>query len=255
MFKRVFRLIRGWMNFFLGKAEDPKLLAGELISEMALQKAEATKGVAMHISHEKMAEKKMFDFQAQAASWEEKAALAVSRGRDDLAIEALKKKESAEATAEEYRKQLQSSRAATSQLKEQLRLLDSKIEQAKNKKDIIIAKQARAEAQQRIQNTLGGFAIDNSAFETLERMEEKVDQMQSLADANMDLNEEFSGSSVEEQFRKMENETQANDALTALKLRMGLSVVNVEAKQEEELVMLEKELGIDVSQAQMKSSR
>lgn len=253
MFKRLWRIIKGWANGLLGKVENPKLLMGELISEMHKQKAEAKKHVAAHLAQERAAERKLQHYEEEVAKWEDKAMLAVKNGRDDLAMEALRRKETSQATADEYRKQVNSARAASVQLKDQLRVLDDRIREASNKKDIILAKQARAEAQKKIQETLSSFNPNTSAFEAFERMEEKVDMMQADADAHAELNDEFSDSLIEDKFRDLENEANASDALAALKSRMGVApdvstapdAENYEV--DEEFAALERELSTSVA--------
>lgn len=246
MFKRLIRVLKGWFNGLLGKAENPKLLMGELITEMQQQKMAAQKLVAAHVAQERMAERKLQHFENEALNWEEKAMTAVKHGRDDLAMEALRRKETAQATADEYRKQFMSANSASLQLKNQLRLLDERIEEAKSKKDIILAKQARAEAQQKIQETLNSFNPDTSAFEAFERMEEKVEAMQANADAHAELSDEFSDNVLENQFRDLENEAGATNALASLKSRMGLLTEEPQSEDDhfemdEELAALERE--------------
>ena len=92
----------------------------------------------------------------------------------------------------EFGKQWQLQKDAVDKLKDQLRTLNDKIEEAKRKKNILIARQKRAEAQKAIQDTMRGLS-DTSAFDTFERMSQKVDQIEAEAEASTELGGELAG--------------------------------------------------------------
>jgi phage shock protein A len=102
-----------------------------------------------------------------------------------------------------------------------LRQLNDKIEEAKRKKNILIARSKRAEAQQRIQETMSGLS-DRSAFESFERMAEKIEATERKALAAAELNEEFSGDHLLRQFEALEYKGSSDQQLLELKARMGL---------------------------------
>ena len=170
--------------------------------------------------------------------------LAVRAGRDDLAMEALQRKEQHDGLCAEYRKQHDAQKAAADQLRAALRQLHAKIEEAKRKKDLLIARQRRVEAQKRIQETMAGFG-DTSAFEQFERMAEKVEVMEAEAEATAELNAEIADTSLDDKFRALEVDDGASEALSSLKQKMGISS-SAEAEREEEfdLEALERELAV-----------
>ena len=100
--------------------------------------------------------------------------------------------------------------------------LNTKIEEASRKKDLLIARQRRAEAQQKIQETMRGFG-DTSAFESFDRMAEKVDRMEAQAEANAELARDMAGSDLDAKFASLEQQSGSSDALQALKSRMGVA--------------------------------
>src|SRR5262249_62103264 len=112
-----------------------------------------------------------------SAEWERKAMLAVRSGHDAIAKEALLRKTEHDKQQVEFGKQWQLQKDAVEKLKEQLRGLNDKIEEAKRKKNILIARQKRAEAQKAIQDTMTALS-DNSAVKTFDRMSENVDQIE-----------------------------------------------------------------------------
>ena len=84
------------------------------------------------------------------------------------------------------------------------------------------SRQKRAEAQKKIQDTMSGMG-DNSAFDTFARMEEKVDRNEAEAQAALELSGEM-GDSLDREFAALENSGAAqDDALVALKAKMGLA--------------------------------
>ena len=112
-------------------------------------------------------------------------------------------------------------KAETEKLKLSLRQLNDKIEEAKRKKNILVARAKRAEAQQRIQETMSGMS-DKSAFESFERMAEKIEATERKAIAAAELKEEFSGDQLVKQFEALEYHGSSDQQLLELKAKMGL---------------------------------
>ena len=111
---------------------------------------------------------------------------------------------------------------AVDKLKVQLRVLTNKIEEAKRKRNILIARQKRAEAQKAIQNTMAGLS-DTSAFDTFDRMAQKIDQLEAETEATTELAGELEGDSLTQRFKALEaKSTPADLALAELKQKMGL---------------------------------
>ena len=100
--------------------------------------------------------------------------MAVHAGDDALAKEALVRQKEHEDLTAQFEQQWHLQKDAVDKLKDQLRTLNNKIEEAKRKKNILVARAKRAEAQKTIQATMAGLS-DTSAFETFDRMAEKVD--------------------------------------------------------------------------------
>lgn len=221
IFSRMGTLLKSNINDVISKAEDPEKILNQLIIDMKEQLINAKKQVAVAIADEKRL-KKQFDTEAQKASdWEKKAMLAVRAGRDDLAKEALARKQEHGELAAEFQKQWQAQKAAADKLRESLRQLNSKIEEANRKKNLLIARKKRAEAQQTIQETMSGLN-DTSAFDTFGRMAQKIEQMEAEAEASAELAEGFSGDDLASKFQDLEADHGADEALAALKAKMGM---------------------------------
>lgn len=222
IFARMGTLLKANINDVISKAEDPEKILNQLIVDMKEQLISAKKQVAVAIADEKRL-KKQYDSEAlKAAEWEKKAMLAVRAGRDDLAKEALARKQEHGELSAEYRKQWESQKAAADKLRGSLRQLNSKIEEASRKKNLLIARKKRAEAQKTIQETMSGLN-DTSAFDTFGRMAEKIEQMEAEAEASAELAEGFSGDDLASKFEDLEADHGADEALAALKAKMGMT--------------------------------
>jgi phage shock protein A len=147
--------------------------------------------------------------------------LAVQEGRDDLAKQALGRYNEHLHSAQQLHETWLKHKAETEVLKLSLRQLNDKIEEAKRKKNILVARAKRAEAQQRIQETMSGMS-DKSAFESFERMTEKIEASERKALAAAEIQEEFSGDHLTRQFEALEYKGSSDQQLLALKQRMGL---------------------------------
>jgi len=213
MFERLKTVISSNINALISKAEEPEKMLNQMIIDMTEQLIESKKAVAMAIADEKKLERDMIENKTKADEWEKKAMLAVRAGRDDLAKEALLRKQEFEGYAAQLSQQWEAQKQSVEKLKEALRQLQTKIEEANRKKNILIARAKRAEAQQRINETMSTLSGNKSAFETFERMERKVDEIEASAEAMKELDEASSGATLEKQFAQLESSPQAADAL------------------------------------------
>jgi phage shock protein A len=110
----------------------------------------------------------------------------------------------------------------TEKLKDTLRQLSNKIEEAKRKRNLLIARSKRAAAQKRIHETMAGLA-DRSSFEAFERMAERIEDAEMRALAAAEVDEELGGDDLERQFKRLEGgDIDVERRLAALKEEMGL---------------------------------
>lgn len=221
LFDRIGLLLRSNVNAAVSKAEDPQKILEQLLIDMRDQFIQAKQQVAVAIADEKRLQAKMIQAQQNTAEWERKAMLAVKAGDDNLAQQALSRQQTESQQAAEWEKQWNAQKNATEQLRTALIALNEKIDEAKRKKDLLVARAKRAEAQTTIQNTMAGLN-DNSAFDTFGRMSEKVDQLEAEASASAELGADISGATLDDKFKKLENTQGPTDALLALKAKMGV---------------------------------
>ncbi|MDH4131397.1 MAG: PspA/IM30 family protein [Gemmatimonadota bacterium] len=221
IFDRLSTMIRSNINDLISRAENPEKMLNQLISDMKGQLAKAKQQVASAIADEKKLQADAEAMRKQAQDWERRAMLAVQEGRDDLAKQALTRYNEAMQGAQQLHETWVKHKAETETLKGSLRQLNDKIEEAKRKKNILVARARRAEAQQRIQETMSGMS-DKSAFESFERMSEKIEQQERRAIAAAELQNEFEGDTLAQQFQQLEYKGSSDQQLLELKSRMGL---------------------------------
>ncbi|CAN5722395.1 PspA/IM30 family protein [soil metagenome] len=213
---RMSRLLRANINDFIDNAEDPEKMLNELMREMQASIREARHQVANMIAQEKQLEAELQESQMDAREWERKAELALNREREDLAREALRRKRDAEEISTVYAGQLASQQEVIEKLRSQLKMLERKYEEADSKRNVLIARHRRAQAQKQITESFSSLP-DMSAMGELERMEKRIIADEAHAGAMQELEQD----SVEWQFAELEAEPDVEAELLALKARIS----------------------------------
>lgn len=235
IFERLSRLLRSNINDLIARAENPEKMLVQVIEDMRKQLAQAKQEVAVAIADERKLRAQFEDERKQANEWERRARLAVREGRDDLAKQALMRGQEHANNAAELEEQWTRHREETDRLKDSLRQLNAKIEEAKRKKNLLIAKQKRAQAQRRIHDTMAGLQ-DRSAFGAFDRMVEKIEASERQALAAAEVSEDLEGDQLTQEFHLLEaGDGDVEASLIALKREMGL----LEAPEEAEPRALE----------------
>ncbi len=212
IFKRIADVFKANINDLISKAENPEKMLNQMIIDMNEHLIETKKGVAASIADEKRLERQIKENTSKSNDWEKKAMLAINAGKDDLAKEALVLKQEYDGYVNELQPQWESQHAAVTKLKEGLKMVQRKIEEAKRKKNILIARAKRAEAQKKIQETMGSIS-EASAFDTFDRMAEKVEKIENEADALAELSDLSADSNLEDKFRELESSGGSADLL------------------------------------------
>lgn len=221
MFERFSTMFKSNINDLISRAENPEKMLNQLILDMKSNLAKAKQEAAGAIADEKKLQADAESLKKQSEDWERRAMLAVQEGRDDLAKQALLRYNEALQGAQQLNETWVKSKAETENLKIQLRQLNDKIEEAKRKKNILVARAKRAEAQQRIQETMSGMS-DKSAFESFDRMAEKIEAIERKAIASAELQQEFQSDDLAAQFKQLEYKGSADQQLLDLKSKMGM---------------------------------
>ncbi len=223
IFKRFWTMLKSWLNHLIGAAEDPEKMLNQTLLDMQEQLIAAKRQVAIAIADEKRLIQQYEQEKQNASEWEQRAMIAVKQGNDQLATQALERQAEHVKLASGFEENWQAQKRSVDQLKTGLVSLSEKISEAKRQKDLLIARARRAQAQKSITETMSSLS-PNSAMDTMNRMEEKIRQMEAEADATTELAEEIHSDSLLAEFKKLEQPAKSSEALLALKAKMGVPV-------------------------------
>ncbi|MDH3270727.1 MAG: PspA/IM30 family protein [Gemmatimonadota bacterium] len=224
IFTKLSTVIKSNINDLISRAENPEKMLNQIILDMRDQLAKAKREVAAAIADERKLKSQLDTEVKQARDWQHRAMLAVKEGRDDLAKQALLRQKEHTERAHVLQSTWEAQAGETEKLKGSLRQLNDKIEEAKRKRNLLIAKQKRAQAQRRIHETMSGLS-DTSAFEAFNRMADKIEEEERKSIAHAEVNAELGGDTLESEFLRLEagpGGADVEDQLLALKAEMGL---------------------------------
>lgn len=214
---RVSRAVRANLNSLISQAEDPEKILEQTVIEMQDNLIQLRQAVAQAIATQKRTERQASQAAATADEWYRRAQLALQKDDETLAREALARRKSYQETADALNSQIQQQKGVVVKLKENMMKLESKLSEAKTKKDMYIARARSAKASQQLNEMLNRVGT-NRALDAFERMEEKVMQLEAQAEATAELN---SGDDVEKQFQALESGSDIDSELATLKAKLA----------------------------------
>lgn len=220
IFRRITDIIAANVNDLIDRAEDPEKMAKQIIREMEESIGEVRGQVARAMAAEHQLAAQLNAARTDAAEWERRAMRAVELNKDDLARQALLRRREAERTIRALEPQLDRSREATELLRQQLRVLEDRIMMARRKRDTIIARQRMAQAQAKVNRSLGNLDRATSAMSRLASAADRVDEMEARLAAETVLigSTDFG---LEDQFERLEQDSSVDAELEALKERVN----------------------------------
>ncbi|MEB3281483.1 MAG: PspA/IM30 family protein [Lyngbya sp.] len=212
---RVGRLIRANLNDIIEKAEDPEKILEQAIIDMHEDLVQLRQAVALAIASQKRSEQQYNQYQSEVNNWQSRAVLALQKGDENLAREGLQRKKTSEEQANIIKVALESQTAQVDTLKRNLIQLESKISEAKTKKEMLKARAQAAKANEQLGKLIGGINTTGS-IAAFDIMEEKVLQMEARSQGLAEL----AGADLESQFQALEAGNGIDDELEALKAQM-----------------------------------
>lgn len=213
--QRFARMVKAYLNHWIGKVEDPERMLEQMLSDMQQQLIDSQRQVAIAISDEKKLMSQYEEAKKDADLWEKKAIIAVKSGRDDLAQQAIEKQADYTKQANTLYNQLQIQQKAVENLRISLNALNNKINESKRNKNLLIARSKRAQAQRDISATMSGLSKINT-LDTMYKIEEKISRMEAEAQATTDMVKELEGANLNNQFKELES-IEKKDSLAELK--------------------------------------
>ena len=217
LLERVSTLIRANLNDMIDRAEDPEKMIKQVMMDMENQYLQVKTQVAVSIADQHMLEKKLRENEDSGKDWMRKAEMAVDKEQDDLARAALDRFHTSQRLALSYREQVEDQRAQVEALKLALQKLEQKLDEAKSKRDLLLARHRRSVAlgkAARAQTALG----DNSKSATFDRLKDRVHLTEAVATAEVELISDDMG----EKLIRLDRDNEVERLLNDLKTRRGL---------------------------------
>ncbi|PKA61563.1 putative membrane-associated 30 kDa protein, chloroplastic [Apostasia shenzhenica] len=223
LFDRLARVVKSYVNVFLTSMEDPEKILDQAVLEMNDDLIKMRQATAQVLASQKRLENKYKAAEQASNDWYRRAQLALEKGDENLAREALKRRKSyavvepskSRDNASSLKAQLVQQKAVVDNLVSNTRLLESKIQEAKAKKDTLKARAQSARTATKVSEMLGNVNT-SSALSAFEKMEEKVLAMESQAESLSQLTSD----DLEGKFALLENSS-VDDDLAKLKQQLS----------------------------------
>jgi phage shock protein A len=221
IFDRISTILRANVNDLLDHAEDPEVMLNQIIRDMADQINQARTQVAAMLAQQMELQNELSTAQTNSAQWGSKAEMAVKATRDDLAREALQRKNDYDSQVTVYNQQLESQTATVNHLKDQLQQLQDKYDSTVRNKDMLISQHRQAQATQQMATATS--SLNNVDYSSdLSRMEQRINTESATASANEQMANFGTQSSLNDQFSSMSSNTAVESELAAMKQRLGV---------------------------------
>ncbi len=206
IFTRFRDIISSNINSMLDKAEDPEKLIKLIIREMEDTLVELKASCAGALANCKKIQRQMEEAENRAKEWEDRATLAVQKGRDDLAREALVEKRQYAEKIEFFIKDLEEHNVLVDQYQGDIRELEDKLRSAREKQRILVQRQIHATGKMRAQEEIRRME-STDAILRFEELENRIERMEAEADLvnvarKSNLEAEFDNLMVDENIEK-----------------------------------------------------
>jgi len=216
MFTRFADIINANINSMLDKAENPEKMLKLIIQEMEETLVDVRSSAAKNIAEKKSISRELTYCQRQVANWQQKAELAIEKGRDDLAKQALVEKQKISQQVDALEQQLQMVDEVLVDIQSDAARLQEKLTEAKRKQESFVMRQQSAQVRLKAREKATVHNIDE-ALQKFDRYQEKIEGIEAQIEA-YDLTQ---SNDLESQFRALENEDAIDDELNALKAKVA----------------------------------
>ena len=217
LLERVSTLIRANLNDMIDRAEDPEKMIKQVILDMENQYLQVKTQVAVSIADQHILEKKMHEQEDASKDWMRKAEVAVDKGQDDLARAALDRHQTAARLTQSFLEQVNDQKAQVDTLKSALFKLEQKLDEAKSKREVLLARHRRSIALDKAAKAQVALG-ENSHAASFDRLKDRVQHTEATASAEVELIND----DVAEKLNRIDRDAEVERLLTNLKSRKGL---------------------------------
>jgi len=218
IFSRFRDIVSANINAMLDRAEDPEKMVKLMIQEMEDTLIEIKASCAGTMAAKKRLERALEEMRTRAEAWAQKAALAVSKQREDLAREALREKRRYAEQSVSLEEETAQTQALIEQYQEEISQIENKLHTAREKQRLLIQRHIHAQGKKRAQREIRRFETSD-AFVRFEQFENRIERME----AEADLVNYGRKSNLDEAFDFLENDEELEKELQELKIRAARS--------------------------------
>lgn len=236
--KRVWLIIASNLNALLNKAEDPEKIMDQVVGELGVTMKEVRHQLTVALKDYAQIERKLAENKKLVKDYDNKALLALKSGNEELALEALKRKEATEVFVVSLQEEVNEQNRLIEQLQVNFKTLEKRVESARQQKGTLIAKSRRAEARIKSVKSITATDRQDQLLEAFDRMADKIADTEDMAVAITMVTQQ----SFDEKIKSLESNDKAQAKLDEMKRRLGLqdSAIQVDngvAIQDAELVV------------------
>jgi len=216
IFGRFMRVTKANVKRVLGRWEDPERMLDQAVEEMQSDLIKVRQSYAEVLATQRRLASQKNQQEELAQDWYRRAELAVDKGEDDLAKEALTRRQAFLDKTASLQAQVDSMTANVERMFDSMKSLEDKIRQAKDEKEQLIARARTAKATSQVNEMLSDVG-QNSAVGVFDRMKEKVEKLETQAEVSEGLLLSPTDSSMEDKFKALETGNKVDDELALLK--------------------------------------
>jgi len=219
IFSRTRDIIAANFNELLDKAEDPAKMIRLMILEMEETLVEVRSASARTIADQKEMRRHVARLDRLQADWIDKAQLALSKDREDLARGALMEKKKAAEMAEQLRNEIAVLDDALSANEQDIEKLQTRLREARTRQGAIVTRLQSAENRVKLRTLLASERVDE-AMSRFDQLERRVDYAEGRADA-LSIGQQRATPSLADQIAALEDGDRVDDELEAMKRALG----------------------------------
>jgi len=212
VFTRLKDIINSNLNAMLDAAEDPDKLIRLMIQEMEDTLVEVKANCAGAIAARKRAEKAVTSAETAIATWEERSRLAIEKGREDLAREAIRERRRLEELRDAHAKEATGCEEVVARYKEDIGAVEAKLVDARQRHRLLVQRHKRAKTHERTRGVIERVTRYD-AMTKFDQLEQRIERMEAFQEIDPDLQKP----SLEEAFAALKEADAIEEELARLK--------------------------------------
>jgi phage shock protein A len=212
VFTRLKDIINSNLNAMLDAAEDPDKLIRLMIQEMEDTLVEVKANCAGAIAARKRAEKAVTSAETAIVTWEERARLAIEKGKEDLAREAIRERRRLEDLRDAHAKEATGCDEVVARYKEDIAAVEAKLVDARQRHRLLVQRHKRAKTHERTRGVIERVTRYD-AVTKFDQLEQRIERMEAFQEIDPDLQKP----SLEEAFAALKEADAIEEELARLK--------------------------------------